>query len=228
MIAMLEEIISLNEKGGPIVTILLILSVAALAMALYKLWHFHRLGIGRHERARAALALWREGGPSPAPIARLEGARGPLALALASAMRGMLHHPEKGDLVREDIDAAAGREIATARRGLRLISTVAEIAPLLGLFGTVLGMIEAFQALQAAGAMVDPSLLAGGIWVALLTTAVGLAIAIPASLVATWFDARLDREIAAIEEMVTAVLTGDLTAARDTLPSFRPARTAAG
>jgi biopolymer transport protein ExbB len=55
-------------------------------------------------------------------------------------------------------------------------------------------MIEAFQAMQAAGATVDPGVLAGGIWVALLTTALGLAVAIPAALILTWFEARVARE----------------------------------
>jgi len=81
--------------------------------------------------------------------------------------------------------------------------------------------------LQAAGAMVDPSVLAGGIWVALLTTAVGLAIAIPCSLIATWFDARIEREIETIEEMATAILTGSLTATGG-VAERRSARIAAG
>ncbi len=65
---------------------------------------------------------------------------------------------------------------------------------MLGLFGTVLGMIEAFQALQAAGNQVDPSQLAGGIWVALLTTAVGLIIAIPTAMSLAWLESRVEKE----------------------------------
>ena len=64
----------------------------------------------------------------------------------------------------------------------------------MGLFGTVLGMIDAFRALQNAGTSVDPSLLAGGIWVALLTTAAGLAVAMPTSLILNWFEARMRRD----------------------------------
>ncbi len=85
------------------------------------------------------------------------------------------------------LDAAFG----DVSRGLRVLDLTAQLAPLLGLFGTVLGMIEAFQTLQEAGSTADPSLLAGGIWVALLTTAVGLCVAIPASVVLAWFDSRL-------------------------------------
>lgn len=71
---------------------------------------------------------------------------------------------------------------------------MAQLAPLLGLFGTVLGMISAFQALQQAGAQVDPSILAGGIWVALLTTAVGLAVAMPTSVALSWFEVRMEAD----------------------------------
>jgi len=89
---------------------------------------------------------------------------------------------------------------------LRLLDSVAQLAPLLGLFGTVLGMIEAFQSLQQAGSQVDPSLLAGGIWVALLTTAVGLAVAMPTSLVLSWFESRMDNERVTAERAIATVL----------------------
>jgi len=71
----------------------------------------------------------------------------------------------------------------------------------------VLGMIEAFRELQVAGNAVDPSLLAGGIWVALLTTAAGLAVAMPVSLVLTWFETVVENERVAIETMTSAVLS---------------------
>ena len=222
-----DYIFSLIEKGGPVVTILLIMSVMALAMTLYKLWSFYRLGIGRHAAAEKALQLWQRS-PSPDALSMLAHRRGPLALSLSHAMRGMLYHPDKGELIREDIDRTASREIARARSGIRLIETVGQIAPLLGLFGTVLGMIDAFQALQDAGASVDPSVLAGGIWVALLTTAVGLAIAIPASLVATWFDSLIEQEVEAIEDMVTAVLTGSITSGAEAPHGLHTASRVAG
>ncbi len=90
--------------------------------------------------------------------------------------------------------------------GFRLLDAVVQVAPLLGLFGTVLGMIEAFQALQDAGSQVDPSILAGGIWVALLTTAVGLVVAMPTSAVLNWFEGRLDAERVLAERAIHTVL----------------------
>ncbi|MBL4599295.1 MAG: MotA/TolQ/ExbB proton channel family protein, partial [Rhizobiaceae bacterium] len=96
------------------------------------------------------------------------------------------------------------------QRGFRAMDAIAQISPLLGLFGTVLGMIEAFQKLQTAGNTVDPSILAGGIWVALMTTAVGLAVAMPVSLILTWFETRLEDERIAIETMSGSIISGEL------------------
>ena len=85
---------------------------------------------------------------------------------------------------------------------LELIST---IAPLLGLLGTVLGMIAAFQALQESGSRADPAILAGGIWEALLTTAAGMAVAIPASITLTWFESVVERVRHDLEDIAARV-----------------------
>ena len=75
---------------------------------------------------------------------------------------------------------------------LRVLELIGTLAPLLGLLGTVLGMIEAFQSMESAGEQVDPSVLSGGIWLALLTTAVGLAVAIPTVAILNFFERRLE------------------------------------
>ncbi|GLQ06868.1 MotA/TolQ/ExbB proton channel family protein [Sneathiella chinensis] len=224
---MLEAIQSLYDKGGPVVAILLVLSVIGLAAALYKGWAFYRMGLGRHGPAYRALNVWQRY-PSAEALDLLEQARGPVAVSLLHAMRGQLYNADQGALVREDIDRVASAEIAAARRGIRVLEVIGQVAPLLGLFGTVLGMIDAFQAMEGAGANVDPSVLAAGIWVALLTTAVGLAIAIPASMLATWFETLVDRETEILEGMVTSVLTGELTAAGQAAPRNDLPRAVAG
>ena len=88
----------------------------------------------------------------------------------------------------------AGERVTTSLRSyLRLFSTISNVTPLLGLLGTVLGMIEAFNAIAASGAMGRPELLAGGIGQALLTTAAGLFVAIPAYTAYAYFVARADK-----------------------------------
>ena len=81
------------------------------------------------------------------------------------------------------------------------------MAPLLGLFGTVLGMIEAFKAMEVAGAQVDPAVLSGGIWQALLTTAVGLGVAIPVSLIHSMLERQGELETQALQDDLGQVFT---------------------
>jgi biopolymer transport protein ExbB len=109
------------------------------------------------------------------------------------------------DEAREETVRVAKRLLAEARAGLRPLELIATVAPLLGLLGTVLGMITAFQQLQAAGTRADPSALAGGIWEALLTTAAGMAVAIPASTALTWFESVSDRLRHDLEDIATRV-----------------------
>lgn len=87
-----------------------------------------------------------------------------------------------------------------------MLDLIVTIAPLLGLLGTVLGMIEAFQALQTSGAQADPAALVGGIWKALLTTAAGMAIAIPASVMLSWFGSTIETLQADLQQLATKAI----------------------
>ena len=109
--------------------------------------------------------------------------------------------------LREEISARAADRLFGLASWLKALDLVTQISPLLGLFGTVLGMIETFQTLQESGASANPATLAGGIWVALLTTACGLAVAMPVSIAVTWFETRLEKERAALEVLLTGVFT---------------------
>ena len=113
------------------------------------------------------------------------------------------------DAAREDVLRIARRELQEARFGLRALELISTVAPLLGLLGTVLGMISAFQALQTSGAQADPTILAGGIWEALLTTAAGMAVAIPAGVALVWLESLTDQVQADLEDAVTRVFLRD-------------------
>lgn len=207
--------VDLVNLGGPVVAILIGISVLVGALVLVKLWQFRRLRVGHHAQVRVALHEWLETrdqraltsvAEDPNPAARI------LVGAVAALTRmGPDPSGQELHLVREDIERLASGLIAEMRQNLRALDAAAQLAPLLGLFGTVLGMIEAFQELQGAGGQVDPSDLAGGIWVALLTTAIGLLVAMPASLVLTWFESRIAREQLAMEDVATSVLTKRIT-----------------
>lgn len=106
------------------------------------------------------------------------------------------------------IASSASQEFDRLRNGMRVLELIAATAPLLGLLGTVLGMIEAFQKLEEAGSQVDPSLLSGGIWQALLTTAAGLIVAMPA--LAAWhaFDRRLESARVEANALIARLASG--------------------
>lgn len=174
--------------GGPVVAVLFVMSVLTLSVTLYKVWQFATLRVGHHGHLSEALAAW-DTGDSAGARAHLDQSRSYLAPILDAAMDNAARAG-----IDARLDAEAGLALSRLERGFRLLDTIAQIAPLLGLFGTVLGMIDAFKGLQEGGASVDPALLAGGIWVALLTTAVGLAVAMPTSMVLAWLESRTARE----------------------------------
>ncbi|MCV6584013.1 MAG: MotA/TolQ/ExbB proton channel family protein [Marinibacterium sp.] len=175
------------SMGGPVVALLLAVSVLVAAMILYKIWQYRAARVGQHQALSRALEAW-DAGDRAAARAHLNLSRSYLVPVIDMAMT------TTGPEAAERADAEAEARFATLERGLGLLDMVAQLAPLLGLFGTVLGMIEAFQKLQSAGSSVDPSLLAGGIWVALMTTAAGLAVAMPTSVLLGWFEARMRAE----------------------------------
>lgn len=189
MITFLQDALSeIYALGGPVVMLLLAVSVLTVALVLYKVWQFHAARVGQHRHLTLAVEAWDHGDRAQAQ-AEAGRSKSYLAPVLKLALDG---HGQTAQSDRADAEAEA--RFAGLERGLGTLDLVAQLAPLLGLFGTVLGMIEAFQKLQTAGSSVDPSLLAGGIWVALLTTAAGLAVAMPASLLLNWLSARMQRE----------------------------------
>ncbi|WP_138936588.1 MotA/TolQ/ExbB proton channel family protein [Roseovarius arcticus] len=194
----MDPLRQIAEIGGPVVLILLAVSVVTMATIIYKIWQFTSAGVGRHTALQRAVTAWDEGDRAEARAA-LGRSSSYLAPVIDMAFSSIPADAQR-------LAAEAETRFAKLESGFRLLDSVAQLAPLLGLFGTVLGMIEAFQALQDAGAQVDPSILAGGIWVALLTTAVGLAVAMPTALVLSWFEGRMDAERVTAERALAAVL----------------------
>jgi len=186
------------KTGGPVVVILMAVAVLALAVALYKTWQFRAAAVGRHRALSEAVSAWEQGDRASA-----QAALGRSKSYLAPVVEMAMTTPDAGQA---RLQAEAELRFAKLERGFRLLDSVAQLAPLLGLFGTVLGMIEAFRAMQDAGAQVDPSILAGGIWVALLTTAVGLVVAMPTALVLSWLEQRMEHERVIADKAILTVL----------------------
>jgi biopolymer transport protein ExbB len=162
---------------GPVGVILVFLSIVSIAIIILKVFTFSRAGLGRTAAANEFLRLLaaRDSGAlrvleeSPAPMSRILLLGAQLASQDAPLAR-----------IEADVRDAATNYLLRLSRFNRTLELIGLIAPLLGLLGTILGMIKAFKVLQDTGAQADATLLAAGIWEALLTTALGLAVAIPA------------------------------------------------
>lgn len=198
MTVVLEFLARAYDLGGWVVMILMVIGVITLAVVLYKLWQFSVAGVGRHKAMKQAVAAW-DSGDRAGALASIKQSKSYLAPVVEMAFAS-----KPSDYQR--LEAEAEASFAKLEGGFRWLDTVAQLAPLLGLFGTVLGMIDAFQALQDAGSQVDPSILAGGIWVALMTTAAGLAVAMPTAMLQSWFESRMDHERVTAEKAISTVL----------------------
>lgn len=196
----MSPVLVLLERGGAVIWIIAGLSVLALTVILWKVWVLSRIGAWGGAQAEAAVDDWKASG------AVVGGAGGGLRLLVVRASMEALSDPLLSEQdAREETERVARAKLTEARRGLRVLEVIISVAPLLGLLGTVLGMITAFQALQASGARADPAVLAGGIWEALLTTAAGMAVAIPAALALAWFDAVIERVASDLEDLLARV-----------------------
>jgi len=199
----------LVQAGGPVVVILLALSMAALAIVVVKLLQFRSNRVGDRRAATEAMGLW-DAGRADKAVMVAEQSPNPAAQAVARAIRGQRRGLPEGK-IREEVLRYGGDVLEGLRSWFRPLEVIGTLAPLLGLFGTVLGMIEAFQQLEQAGSRVSPAILSGGIWEALLTTAVGLAVAIPVVAILNWLERRVDRLAHDMDSIVTRVFTEDLS-----------------
>ncbi len=210
-LAALERLEDTLSAGGPVAWLLVALSVLSLALILGKVWHLARTRPAPCARLRAALTQWR-GGARDTALDTVASGRSLPARAAHGAMADLVAGiPEPR--AREEAWRVAGDALDGLRAWMRPLEVIASVAPLLGLFGTVLGMIAAFAQLEAAGSRVDPAILSGGIWEALLTTALGLAVAIPTLAAVNWIDRRIERSAQATDSALAAIFAAAPTAA---------------
>jgi len=213
----IEGIGELVALGGPVFVVLFVVSVAATALVLQKFLQIARLKVGRHAAAEAAVAHWVRG-DAEAALAAVASDGAPSSLVVAAALNGLSREGAGEALVKEDVGRVSAEVLTRLQRYLRPLDAIAQIAPLLGLLGTVIGMIETFSSMEEAGGAVVPADLAGGIWVALLTTGFGLAIAIPVTALLAWFDGIVERERARMESLLTSIFTRRVSDAAPGVP----------
>ena len=192
-----ETVLSLIKKGGPVMYPLGIASILAVAMGVHCFITQSRENVMPESFLAGLKKAW-SGDPS-----------GKNALSFCDENGGTVGHIFKAGIrrvklgreaVEKAIDDVGSREADKMKRSLRPIKNIAMVAPLLGLLGTVYGMIEAFQVTSESGGTASTALLAKGIYEALVTTAAGLTIAIPVLLLYNFLSGRVDRLIDEIDE----------------------------
>ncbi|MGY9047425.1 hypothetical protein P775_13640 [Puniceibacterium antarcticum] len=198
----MTQLFTLYQKiyalGGPVVLLLIAVSILTLTVVLCKIWQFAGVWVGRYKGLLESVAAWDPCEHSPARAA-LDRSRSYLPPVIAMAFKSNAEAAQRVE---------AESRFARLERGMRFLDSAAPLAPLMGLFG----MISTFQAHHRAGAQVDPSIHAGGNFVALLTTAVGFAVAMPTALILSWFEGRMDAErvlaLRAIPKILLAQVEG--------------------
>ena len=189
------DLVKTYKDGGFMMHPLLLFALAGLAIIVWKFIDLQR-------KARATRAVIEEtdaliaGHRLKETMAKLAQSRAPVAAILLAGLR---RHEEGTERVMKAIENAGLIQLASLERGLVWLATLSNVAPLTGFLGTVVGMIQAFQAIELAGE-VEATLVAAGIKVALITTATGLTIAIPINIAHNYFVSQIDRLVIEMEE----------------------------
>ena len=191
------------SKGGVLVVPILLCSVFALAIFVERLIRFAKMRSRGAGLARKTIELIHQG-KSDDVEPMLAESNSPMGRVLAKAMQVRNQDRETVETV---ITHSTEEEVRNLSSYLQGLATIGNIAPILGLLGTVMGMIKAFMVIQQMGGKVNAAVLAGGIWEAMLTTALGLSVALPTMVAHSYLLARVDKYEARLQEGAVAFMT---------------------
>ncbi|HKZ73659.1 MAG TPA: MotA/TolQ/ExbB proton channel family protein [Steroidobacteraceae bacterium] len=181
--------------GGPIMWPIILCSIVAAAIMLERVWTLQEKRVLPPDLVQKIWALVESNQVNDKVIAALEQ-NSPLGKVLAAGLANR-HRPR--EVMMERLEDTGRHVVHELERFLNTLGTIAGVSPLLGLLGTVTGIIKAFNAIQAGG-MGDPRALSGGIAEALITTAAGLCVAIPALIAYRYLRGKVDRIVIAMEK----------------------------
>lgn len=194
-------------KGGVLVIPILLCSVFALAIFMERLIRFGRLRKRGEGLAHKVAGLIQQGDDAGAYEAAVQS-NSPMGHILAQAL-------EVKDKERETLETvivhATDEQVRDLSSYLQALATIGNIAPLLGLLGTVIGMIKAFMVIQEMGGKVNAVVLAGGIWEAMLTTAMGLSVALPIILGHSYLVSRVNKYEARLQDGAVTFMKAIIT-----------------
>src|SRR5512141_3418704 len=192
----------LLSSGGPVLWLLLLISAVALVVFIERFLHCHRAQINSTEFLNGVRTVLKRDNVVEA-LSICDATPGPVARLVRTAIINREHGRER---VREALEEAGLAEVPRLEEKLNLLATIAQLAPLLGLLGTVLGFIQTFMLMTEAGLNAHVQQLATGVWQALICAAAGLAVAIPAHAGYNYLVSRVNSIVLDMERAATEVV----------------------
>ena len=190
------------SKGGPVLWLLLLVSAVAVAAFIERFLHCHRAQINSTEFLNGVRTVLKRNNVVEA-LSICDATPGPVARLVKIAILNRDHGRER---VREALEEAGSAEVPRLEEKLNLLATIAQLAPLLGLLGTVLGFIQVFYQIQAAGLTANFKQFSDGVWQALICAATGLAVAIPTHAGYNYLVSRINSIVLDMERAATEIV----------------------
>jgi len=192
-------------KGGPIMILIILCSITAFAVFLERMWYLRNAKIDTRKFMEEISNKVKSNKVMQA-LDMCNTTKGPIARILKS---GIMKYNRHRTEIKEAIEDAGVHEVPLLEKNIGVLATIAHIAPLLGLLGTVVGMLKAFQVIEGKAMSmvpVNPGDLAGGIWEALITTVAGLSVAIPTYVVYNYLVSRVNSFVLDMEKSATELV----------------------
>ena len=190
------------EQGGPVIWLILIAAATALIVFVERTLFCHRSQINSAEFLNGVRTVIKRGNVVEA-ISICDATPGPVARLVKAAILNREHGLER---VREAVEEAGLVEVPRLEEKLNLLATIAQIAPLLGLFGTIIGFIETFKVIGKEGLYANIQTLSGGVWEALICAAAGIAVAIPAHAGYNYLVSRVNKIVLDMERAAAEIV----------------------
>ncbi|HWX21594.1 MAG TPA: MotA/TolQ/ExbB proton channel family protein [Candidatus Binatia bacterium] len=193
---------ALLANGGPVLYVLLLVSAVAVVVFIERFLHFHRAQINSTEFLNGVRTVLKRNNVVEA-VSICDATPGPVARLVKTAVLNRDHGRER---VREALEEAGLAEVPRLEEKLNLLATIAQLAPLLGLLGTVLGFMDMFHVMQDAGVHAQVRDLSSGIWKALICAAAGLGVSIPAHAGYNYLVSRVNSIVLDMERAATEIV----------------------
>jgi biopolymer transport protein ExbB len=190
------------KSGGPVFLLILLAGAVAIVVFIERFFHCHRAQINSTEFLNGVRNVLRRDNVVEA-ISICDATPGPVARLVKTAI---LNRDNGRDRVRESLEEAGLVEVPRLEEKLNLLATIAQLAPLLGLFGTVIGLMGTFQSIQHAGPTAHAGDLSDGVWRALICCAAGLAVSIPAHAAYNYLVSRVNSIVLDMERAATEIV----------------------